>query len=90
MAFSVDDELYYAIYSAWDDAADDEKWISWTSGHTKEWEPFASGTMLADENLEYRPSDFVTPEKLRRLDEVRATWDPNKRFVSWLGRPDGA
>jgi FAD/FMN-containing dehydrogenase len=88
MAFSVDDELYYAIYSAWDDAADDEKWISWTSEHTAAWEPFASGTMLADENLEYRPSDFVTREKLRRLDEVRARWDRDKRFVSWLGRPD--
>jgi FAD/FMN-containing dehydrogenase len=89
MAFSVDDELYYAIYTAWDNEADDQRWISWTSSHTKEWEPYASGTMLADENLEYRVSNFVTDENLRRLDDVRTAWDPGQRFVSWLGRPAG-
>jgi FAD/FMN-containing dehydrogenase len=88
MAFSNDDELYYAIYTAWTDPADDEKYISWTSDSLRAWEPYASGTMLADENLQHRPSRFVTDENLARLDEMRTTWDPARRFVSWLGRPD--
>jgi hypothetical protein len=29
----------------------------------------------------------MTGENLRRLDDVRATWDPDGMFVSWLGRP---
>jgi hypothetical protein len=44
--------------------------------------------MLADENLINRPARFVSEENLRRLDELRATWDPRGVFVSWLGRPE--
>jgi hypothetical protein len=46
--------------------------------------------MLADENLQHRPSRFVSDESLAKLDELRAEWDPEGRFVSWLGRPDRA
>lgn len=90
MAFSVEDELYYAMYTAWHDAADDDEHIAWTTGHLRAWEPLATGTMLADENLQHRPSRFVSDESLAKLDELRAEWDPESRFVSWLGRPDRA
>lgn len=89
MAFSVEDELYYAMYTAWEDPADDEKYISWTTDHMKSWEPQTTGTMLADENLLHRPSRFVSDENLARLDELRGKWDPEHRFVAWLRRPDG-
>jgi FAD/FMN-containing dehydrogenase len=88
MAFSIEDELYYAMYTAWEDAADDEKYIDWTTNHMKSWEPQTTGTMLADENLLHRPSRFVKDGHLARLDELRATWDPDGRFVAWLRRPD--
>jgi len=26
-------------------------------------------------------------ENLKRLDDLRAKWDPEGMFVSWLGRP---
>jgi FAD/FMN-containing dehydrogenase len=87
MAFSVEDELYYALYAAWTDPADDRKYTSWVTDHMRAWEPYASGIQLADENLVNRPYRFVTDDNLRRLDELRATWDPDGRFVSWLGRP---
>ena len=50
-------------------------------------EAAASGIQLADENLRNRPARFVTEANLARLDEVRAKWDPDGRFHSWLGRP---
>ena len=88
MAYSVEDDFYYALYAAWDDPADDQKYTSWVTGHMRAWEPYASGIQLADENLINRPYRFMTDENLRRLDDLRATWDPDGRFVSWLGRPD--
>ncbi|MEU8995387.1 FAD-binding oxidoreductase [Streptomyces caniferus] len=89
MAYSVEDELYYALYSAWTDPADDKKYTRWVTDHMRAWEPYASGIQLADENLINRPYRFVTDENLRRLDDLRATWDPDGMFVSWLGRPAG-
>jgi FAD/FMN-containing dehydrogenase len=88
MAFSIEDELYYAMYAAWRGEDDDQRYIDWVTDHMRAWEPHATGTMLADENLQHRPSRFVTDENLARLDELRATWDPRGAFVSWLGRPE--
>jgi len=87
MAYSVEDEMYYGLYAAWADPADDQKYTNWLTDHLRAWEPYSSGIQLADENLINRPYRFVTDEYLRRLDEFRATWDPDAMFVSWLDRP---
>jgi hypothetical protein len=88
MAFSVEDEIFYGLYVAWSDPAADEAHVRWVTDHMRAWEPFASGIMLADENLANRPFRFVSEENLRRLDVLRDEWDREGRFVSWLGRPD--
>jgi FAD/FMN-containing dehydrogenase len=88
MAFSVEDKLFYGLYAAWDDKADDAAHVRWVTENMRAWEPFATGTMLADENLKNRPFKFVSDENLQRLDRLRAEWDPERRFVAWLGRPD--
>jgi FAD/FMN-containing dehydrogenase len=87
MAFSVDDKLFYGVYAAWNDSEDDAAYTAWVTDALRAWEPFASGTMLADENLLNRQFAFVSHENLARLDELRRQWDPEGRFVSWLGRP---
>ena len=87
MAYSLEDDFYYAIYAAWDDPADDDKYRNWVTERMRALEPFASGTQLADENLINRPFRFVTDESLRRLDELRIKYDPQGLFLSWLGRP---
>jgi len=46
----------------------------------------ASGIQLADENLGARPAKFATDANMVRLDEVRASYDPDGRFYSWMGR----
>ncbi|MEU8785308.1 hypothetical protein [Streptomyces sp. NPDC048637] len=83
----MEDELYDALYAAWTDPADDSAYTRWVTDHMRAWEPCASGIQLADENLLNRPYRFLTDENLRRLDGLRATWDPDGMFVSWLGRP---
>ncbi|MGV9245524.1 FAD-binding oxidoreductase [Streptomyces sp. NPDC003710] len=88
MAYSVEDELYIAVYAAWERAADDGKYRSWVTERMLTMEHLATGIQLADENLINRPRRFVTDDHLRRLDEIRAVYDPDGLFVSWLGRPE--
>ena len=86
MAYSVEDELYIAVYAAWDRESDDAKYRTWVTGGMQAMEPIATGIQLADENLINRPHRFVTDENLRRLDQIKAVYDPEGLFVSWLGR----
>ncbi|MGB9308739.1 MAG: FAD-binding oxidoreductase [Mycobacterium sp.] len=88
MAYSVEDELYIALYAAWEHNADDETYRRWVTERMSAMEDLATGIQLADENLVNRPRRFVTDDHLRRLDEIRASYDPDALFVSWLGRPD--
>ena len=46
----------------------------------------AIGIQLADENLGERPARFATDEAMARLDAVRAAYDPDGLFCSWMGR----
>jgi hypothetical protein len=43
------------------------------------------GDALADENLCRRPARFITESNMARLDKVRAAYDPDGRFDSWMG-----
>ena len=52
-------------------------------------EHLSTGIQLADENLGARPARFVSDENLRRLDEIRARYDPDGRFHSWMGTTRG-
>jgi len=87
MAYSVEDETYIACYAASPDAADDPINVEWSTERMREMEHLASGIQLADENLGRRPARFVSDENLRRLDELRAAYDPEGMFHPWMGRP---
>jgi FAD/FMN-containing dehydrogenase len=87
MAYSVEDDVYIALYASWTDADDDALYAPWPGDRMREMEHLATGIQLADENLGARPARFVSAENLRRLDEIRARYDPDGRFRSWMGRP---
>lgn len=86
MAYSVEDEVYLALYGGWKDAADDDKYGDWARSNMAAMADLASGIQLADENLGRRPARFVTDEAMTRLDKVRAAYDPDGLFHSWMGR----
>ncbi|MBY0441229.1 MAG: FAD-binding oxidoreductase [Mycobacteriaceae bacterium] len=90
MAYSVEDELYIAVYAAWDRADQDEKYRRWVTDRMQAMESLATGIQLADKNLINRPHRFVTDENLHRLDQIKTSYDPDELFVSWLGRPHTA
>lgn len=87
MAYSVEDETYIALYGVWQDPAADAANVAWPAARMREMEHLASGIQLADENLGQRPARFVSAENLARLDAVRAEYDPEGVFHSWMGRP---
>ncbi len=87
MAYSIEDETYIACYAASPGPEGDAVNASWSTERMREMEPLASGIQLADENLGRRPARFVSDENLRRLDEVRAVYDPDGLFHPWMGRP---
>jgi FAD/FMN-containing dehydrogenase len=85
MAYSVEDEIYIALYAVWEDHDDDAANVEWATGNMKAMEGLASGIQLADENLGRRSAKFVEDGNLSRLDRVRADRDPDGLFHGWPG-----
>jgi hypothetical protein len=83
-AISVQGDLYLAAFSGWHDPAEDQRYIDWPTGHMRRMEPLSVGIQLADENLWQRSARFLSPENEARLDQLRATHDPDGRFHSYL------
>jgi FAD/FMN-containing dehydrogenase len=84
MAYSVEDDIYIALYGVWQDPSEDDANVAWATGRMRELEPFASGIQLADENLGMRPARFLSDAHLSRLQELRSRYDPKGRFHSWI------
>ncbi|MFI5302703.1 MAG: FAD-binding oxidoreductase [Polyangiales bacterium] len=87
MAFSMEDDLYLALYGCWKHEADDDRYARWAPDRMREMASLASGCQLADENLGQRPAKFIADDNLARLDAIRAARDPHTRFHPWMGRP---
>ena len=88
MAYSVEDDVYIALYASWTSGADDGRYARWPGDRMREMEQLATGIQLADENLAARPARFVTDQNRQRLDEIRARYDPDHRFHSWMNPAD--
>ncbi|MEU6083321.1 FAD-binding oxidoreductase [Streptomyces sp. NPDC047108] len=86
MAYSMEDQVYIALYTVWSDAAEDAAYGDWARSNMEAMAPYATGIQLADENLGRRPARFATDAAMERLDRARAAYDPDGRFHSWMGR----
>lgn len=84
MVYGVEDEIYLALYTAWHDPADDERYGDWAPSNMAAMSHLATGISLADENLGRRPATFITDANMARLDKVRSAYDPDGRFHSWM------
>jgi FAD/FMN-containing dehydrogenase len=89
MVFGLDDEIYMALYTVWQDAADDERYRDWAGSNMASMSHLATCVALADENLGRRPAQFIADANMARLDKVRCTYDPDGRFHSWMDRGRG-
>lgn len=85
MVYGLEDEFYLALYTAWQDPADDDRYCDWTSERMAAMSELATGISLADENLGRRPARFATEANMKRLDKVRSVYDPQGLFHRWMG-----
>ena len=86
MVYGLEDEIYLGLYTAWRDPADDQRYSDWAQSNMAAMSHLATGISLADENLARRPAKFITDPNMTRLDKVRATYDPDGVFHSWMAR----
>jgi FAD/FMN-containing dehydrogenase len=86
MVYGLEDEIYLALYTAWRDPADDERYGDWAGSNMAAMSHLATGISLADENLGRRPAKFIADPNMARLDKVRSTYDPDGLFHTWMGR----
>jgi len=87
-AISVQGYLYLAAFAGWTEPARDAEMLAWPPDQMRRLERLSRGIQLADENLLARPARFLTDENARRLEALRATYDPEGRFLSYL-MPEG-
>jgi FAD/FMN-containing dehydrogenase len=85
MVYGLEDEIYMALFTIWQDPADDERYRDWAASNMAAMSHLATGISLADENLCRRPARFITEANMARLDKVRSAYDPDGRFHSWMG-----
>jgi hypothetical protein len=84
MAFSVEGNVYIATYAIYADEADDERYRSWVHRRTAEIARHGAGVYLGDTDFTRRQDRFLSDANFRRLAGVRAKWDPDGRFASYL------
>jgi hypothetical protein len=84
MAFSVEGNVYIATYAIYQDEADDDRYRSWVHRRTAEIAEHGTGVYLGDTDFTRRPDRFLSDANFRRLADVRARWDPDGRFASYL------
>ena len=52
-------------------------------------EPYTVGQYWGDSDQEHREVRCLTDEAWARVQQVRAAWDPEQRFVDYLAGADG-
>lgn len=92
MAFPILGETYVAPFAAWDDPAADAANIRWLRDAMRTVEPYGTGHYIAEADLTADPSRArrsYTPEGWERLRELKAVYDPENVFHTYLTPPAG-
>ncbi|MFG2194070.1 FAD-binding oxidoreductase [Streptomyces sp. NPDC048639] len=87
MAFSALGESYVVPFAVWDDPAEDEANFRWLREAMHAIEPLGTGHYIAETDLTADPSRArrsYAPEDWDRLQRVRAAYDPQGVFHSYL------
>lgn len=83
MAFSLEDEVYIAMYGLWKDPVHEVAVTNWVLGGINDLSPYSSGIQLADENLARRDATFMAETHRERLEQIRRERDPAGRFHTY-------
>lgn len=88
MAYSMEDQIYLALYSCWKNPADTATYDNWATDVMRQMNHLSTGIQLADEGLHKRTQAFMSAENLAKVQKIRAKWDPLGVFYEWHSKPD--
>lgn len=89
MAFDLQSEIYFSAYTVWEDEADDERMMEWTSHAVKQMEPWTVGQYIGDSDFGKRPMKFMSDDHFARLREIQRSWDPDSAFIGYISDTAG-
>ncbi len=84
MAFSMEGNVYIAVYAMNEHASDDEAIRGWLADRMAELAPVSKGLYLGDSDFTRRGAKFMSDKNYVRLEALRSTWDPSRTFVGYL------
>jgi FAD/FMN-containing dehydrogenase len=85
MAVSLQTDIYFATYVISDPQTDASACRTWVRDVMRRLEPFSPGCYLGDSDLAGRPARFMSDDAWRRFRDIRARWDPDRRFAGYPG-----
>ncbi|KAL1638236.1 hypothetical protein SLS56_000044 [Neofusicoccum ribis] len=88
MALSMQTDHYFATYSIYEDAKDDELASSWVRAIMADVEKHSEGAYLGDSDFQVRRTRFWGEKEGARLMELRRKWDPEGRICGYLDAGD--
>ncbi len=84
MAFSMEGNVYIAVYAMNEDPSDDDRVREWVTDRMSDLAPIGKGLYLGDSDFTRRSAKFMTDENYARLEVLRDKWDPSRVFVGYL------
>jgi len=87
MAFSMQAKLWLSYPAVGEDPSLDADHARLVADGMRSMEALSTGIQLADENLAARPCPFMAEENFRRSEQIRAIYDPDRRFHTYMGLP---
>jgi FAD/FMN-containing dehydrogenase len=82
--WSTQSRLYFSPNAVWTDEADDLRNEQWAHAALDVFAPIANGTQFADANPADRPAYGMESAQTARLELLRATYDPEETFRTYL------
>jgi FAD/FMN-containing dehydrogenase len=86
--WSMQAPLYLSPNAGWLDAAEDERHGLWVDAALSALQPHSCGVQFSDANLPARPGQGLSPGNARWLENLRASYDPDGLFCSYLLGPE--
>lgn len=88
MCVSMHSDHYFALYTVWEDAADDERCTNWVHDIMRKVERHSIGSYLGDSDFQTRRTMYWDEESGKKLMELRRKWDPKGRICGFLDAED--
>jgi hypothetical protein len=87
MAFSMEGNVYIAVYAMNEEPSEDAKVRGWVNERMADLAPVGKGLYLGDSDFLHRRGKFMSDENYARLEVLRNKWDQGRRFVGYLAPP---